>query len=520
MNRILLGGAWVDSEAVGRFSAHDPSTGTALGDVYPVSSEADVETALAHAEEAVRSLRETTDDDRAHFLRRYGQALEARRGELVDIAHLETALPKTPRLEGELSRTIDQLDQAAEAVVEGSWARPVIDTTTNIRSMLAPLEKPVVVFGPNNFPFAFNGVSGGDFAAAIAAGNPVIVKGHPAHPTTTRLLGEAALESTEATSMPDGLVQLLYHVEPQVGLELVSNRRVGAVGFTGSQRGGLALKRAADGAGVPIYLEMGSINPVFLLDDALATRGPVIAEEFFASCTLGAGQYCTNPGMVVVPDGAAGEAFARDASSMFAAAPEGVLLGPADAVSDGVAALQRAGAEVLAVGPGAGAEGFRYPNTLLTISAKDYLADPVTLQREVFGPVSLLVRSAGVDEMVAVAASLEGNLTGGIYADEGDESAYDAIASELRPRVGRLLNDKMPTGVAVVASMNHGGPYPATGHPGFTSVGLPTSISRFAALHSYDNVPEHRLPAPLRNPNPSGVMWRYVDGEWTRGDID
>lgn len=519
MNQILIHGAWRDADAVGEFSPNNPATGENTGETFPISSQNDVESALEAAGRAVAELRDLEPVVRADFLHSYADGIERRREVLVSTAHTETALPVDPRLNGELSRTVDQLQQAAEAVIDGSWMAATIDTKVNIRSMYAPLHKPVVVFGPNNFPFAFNGISGGDFAAAIAAGNPVITKGHPGHPTTTRILASAALEAIRETGAPRALVQLLYHLEPQTGLALVSDRRVGAVGFTGSQRSGLALKEAADRSGVPIYLEMGSINPVFVLHGALRERGEEIVDDFYSSCTLGAGQYCTNPGMVIVPDGAEGDAFVSQAASKFAGKEPGVLLGPAEPVGDGVEALRAAGADVLSGGDKGEGPGFRYANTLLSISAKDYLAEPETLQNEVFGPVSLVVQVADPEEMAGVARSIEGNLTGSIYSEDSDEDAYWLIESELRPRVGRLLNNKMPTGVAVVASMNHGGPYPATGHPGFTSVGIPTSISRFAALHCYDNVPQSRLPPPLRDKNPTGTMWRYIDRQWTQNDI-
>lgn len=520
MNRILIGGQWHAADAVGEFSPSNPNTGVPLDEVFPVSSARDADAALEAAGSAVAGLRDLPDEARAEFLRSYAAAIEYRRAPLVEMAHAETGLPTDPRLNGELSRTVNQLDQAADAVVEGSWVDAIIDTASNIRSMFAPLQKPVVVFGPNNFPFAFNGISGGDFAAAIAAGNPVIVKGHPGHPVTTRILAEAAHEAMSATDVPASLVQLLYHIESETGFHLVSDRRVGAIGFTGSQRGGLALKEAADRAGIPIYLEMGSINPVFMLENALRSRGEGIAEEFYASCTLGTGQYCTNPGMVILLDGAEGDAFVERAVSLFSNGEPGVLLGSSEPVGQGVETLRRAGAELLTGGYGGDEGGFRFANTLLTVSAKDYLNEPETLQREVFGPVSLLVRAADVEEMSAVASSIEGNLTGSIYSDPEDDDAYWQIETALRRRVGRLLNDKMPTGVAVVPSMNHGGPYPATAHPGFTSVGVPTSIPRFSALHCYDNVAERRLPAQLRNKNPNGLMWRRIDGEWTRGDVD
>lgn len=518
MNRILVGGLWREADAVEEFSAYDPTSGKALDDTYPVSSRSDVEDVLQAAVSAVDELFEVPHNSRAAFLSAYAREIEARRESLVHIAHAETALPIDPRLNGELTRTVDQLRQAAAAVEDGSWVRATIDSQSNIRSMLAPLHKPVVAFGPNNFPFAFNAISGGDFASAVAAGNPVIAKGHPGHPGTTRLLGEAVLAAITNTGVPSALVQMLYHIETDVGLELVSDRRVGAVAFTGSQRGGLALKAAAESAGVPIYLEMGSINPVFVLDGALAARGNEIAEEFFASCNLGAGQYCTSPGMVVVPDGAEGDAFVQQIVSLFERAGDETLLSPPGPVAEGVRSLKAAGAELL-VGGTADGKGFSFANTLLTVSAKDYLARPQALQREVFGPVSLLVRAAGLNDTAEVAETIEGSLTGSIYADPSDDEAHERVARLLRPSVGRLLVNKMPTGVAVVPSMNHGGPYPATAHPGFTSVGIPTSMVRFAALHCYDNVPDRYLPPPLRDENPNGTMWRNIDGNWSRADV-
>jgi NADP-dependent aldehyde dehydrogenase len=516
---VLIDGKWRESDSVSSFHATNPNIGLPFDEEFPVSSLSDVDAALDAGLAAARQLRDLPRGLLADFLDAYADAIDADADRIVLTAHDETGLPATPRLEAELSRTTDQLKQAAWAVREGSWVTATIDTATNIRSMYSSLDKPVVVFGPNNFPIAFNGIAGGDFAAAIAAGNPVIAKANPGHPMTTRLLGEAAVKAMEAVGTPRALVQLIYRVRGQDGLKLVSDHRTGAVGFTGSRVGGLTLKTAADAAGVPIYLELGSINPVFLLEGALEARGDAIANEFYSSCTLGAGQYCTNPGLVVVPTGEAGDRFVKQASELFGSGDAGTLLTDPGHLDEGVSILSEHGASLVVGGSTLREERFAFENTLLTITAPEFLDDARALQTEVFGPVSLLIRADGPEEMAQVARALEGNLTGGIYSEPSDEEAYALVEREVRTRVGRLLNDKMPTGVAVVPSMNHGGPYPATGHPGFTAVGIPASIHRFAALHCYDNVAEHRLPAPLRSNNPTGSMWRYIDRRWTTEDV-
>ncbi|WP_022974452.1 aldehyde dehydrogenase family protein, partial [Xanthomonas maliensis] len=461
----------------------------------------------------------------AAFLEAYADALDADADNLVALAHAETALPSPTRLRGnELPRTSGQLRQAAAAVRSYSWTQPVIDTAAGLRAHLAPLGKPVLVFGPNNFPFAFNAVAGSDFASAIAARNPVIAKAHPLHPATSQRMAELAHRAVLAAGLPAAAVQLLYHLEPATGLQLAGDARLGAIGFTGSRGGGLALKAAADAAGIPFYAELSSINPVFLLPGALAERGAALAQEFFASCTLGSGQFCTNPGVVVVPTGEAGDAFVAAAADLFAQAAPMVLFSASgvDGVRHGVDTLRAAGASVLASGQAepTAQPGFRYPPTLLSVDADRFIAEPHALQTEAFGPVSLLVR-ADLAAMVQVAAVLEGNLTGCLYraTDGSDDAAWQAIAPLLRARVGRLINSKMPTGVAVSAAQNHGGPFPSTGHPGFTAVGMPGAIRRFAALHSYDAVPDDVLPAELRQRNPGGVA-RLVDGQWSIGDLE
>jgi NADP-dependent aldehyde dehydrogenase len=523
---VLIGGAWQPARQTGVFTAFDPAKGSPLEEVYPVSSIDDVNRACAAGREAAADLRVLPDlpDRLAAFLEDYATRIEGASDALGAMAARETGYPLTPRLlTVELPRTTNQMRQGAAAVRDRSWCHATIDTRLNIRSLYRAIGGPVAVFGPNNFPFAFNSVAGGDFVAAVAAGNPVIAKANTSHPGTTRLFAELAFAAARAADLPEAMVQLIYRTPPDAGFALVSHPAIAATGFTGSKTAGLQLKAAADRAGKPIYLEMSSVNPIFILPGALAERGSALARELFDSCALGAGQFCTRPGVTIVPAGSAADAFVSETAALFAAATPGTLLGSGSAASIGAAidVLKRHGAEVLAGGQAVEGARFSFAPTLLRTSGTAFLADPDALQTEAFGTVNTINVARDVGEMCAIAARLDGNLTGSIYSDTSgrDDGGYEEIAPVLRERVGRLLNDKMPTGVAVTPAMNHGGPYPATGHPGFTAVGLPASMLRFAALHCYDNVRPHRLPAELGDRNPTGRMWRLIDGEWSQRDI-
>ena len=520
---VLIDGRWRAPRAAATFRAENPATREPLPDEYPVSTWDDCDEALAAADRAFNSLRTVPGERLAEFLEAYAGRIEARQDDLVEMAHLETALPRSPRLAGaELPRTTNQLRQAAAAAREGSWSLPTIDTRANIRSGLAPLG-PVWVFGPNNFPLAFGSISGGDFAAAVAAGNPVIAKANSSHPGTTRIFAEEAEAARQATGLPSGTVQLIYRTSHADGERAVADPRTGATGYTGSRSAGLKLKAAADAAGKPIYLELSSVNPVVVLPGALHERSQQLAEEFASSCLMGTGQFCTNPGLVLLVRDEAGDAFVRQVAERFRAAPVGTLLSSSveRSLQVAVKTLCEAGAQVVTGGSPGGGQGCSHANTLLSVTGRKFLAHAEALQTEAFGNCSLLVIADDVEQLCHVLDRLEGNLTGCVYSDTGgsDDDAYDRIAPHLRQRVGRLLNDKMPTGVAVSPAMNHGGPYPATGHPGFTAVGIPAALRRFAALHCYDNVRPHRLPPCLQDKNPNGAMWRLVDGRWTQGDV-
>ncbi len=367
-------------------------------------------------------------------------------------------------------------------------------------------------------------MAGGDFAAAIAAGNPVIAKGNTLHPGTTRLLAEEAFAALAESGLPPATVQLIYRTSHEDGARLVADPRTGATGYTGSRPAGLKLKAAADAAGKPIYLELSSVNPVVILPGALNERGAKLAEEFCGSCLMATGQLCTNPSLVVLIAGETTEQFIATVKAKFESAPVTPLLSSAvaRALAASVKTLREAGAQLVTGGSAVAAPGYRFANTLLRVSGEQFLAESEKLQTEAFGNTSLFVVARDAAQVAAMLERLEGNLTGCFYSDTtgSDDALYEMLSPLVRSRVGRLLNDKMPTGVAVSPAMNHGGPFPATGHPGFTAVGIPASLRRFAALHCYDNVRPARLPVALQNKNPNGKMWRLIDGNWSQNNIN
>jgi 2,5-dioxopentanoate dehydrogenase len=520
---VLIAGRWRPAESSGTFRAYNPASGEMLPDEYPVSRWADCDEALDAATEAAALLRTSPPDRIAAFLEAFARRVEARKSELVDMAHAETGLPRAPRLaDVELPRTTGQMRQGAAAALERSWAMPTIDTKLGIRSYLAPIG-PVWVFGPNNFPFAFNSAAGGDFVAAIAAGNPVIAKANSSHPGTTRLFAEEACAAVAEAGLPPATVQLLFRTGHEDGERLVSDQRTGATGYTGSRSAGLQLKAAADAAGKPIYVELSAVNPLLILPGALVERGPALVDEFVGSSLLGTGQFCTNPSLVLLVEGEATERFVAGVRAKFdATAPTPLLsAGVVRSLGESVSTLQAAGANLVTGGASVATPGYCYCNTLLRASGDAFLAAPLKLQTEAFGNAALFVVVRDAAQLEAVVRCLEGSLTGGFYSDTrgSDDALHDRLEPLLRPRVGRLLNDKMPTGVAVSPAMNHGGPFPSTGHPGFTAVGIPAALRRFAMLQCFDNVRPGRLPAVLRDDPPHDRVFRLVDGEWRRGPV-
>lgn len=520
---VLIAGEWRQAKYEHTFKASNPNKNELLPVEFPVSQWEDCDAALEAASQAARELRQLPASKIADFLECYADRIEAAKDALVDAAFSETGLGKSPRLaDVELPRTSNQLRAAAEACRTGNWAMPTVDTKTGIRSCFEALG-PICIFGPNNFPFAFGSVSGGDFAAAIAAGNPVIGKANSSHPETTYLFAKEALEAAKQTGLPEATVQLIYRTNHADGERMVADPRIGATGYTGSRNAGLQLKTAADRVGKPIYLELSSVNPVVITANSLSERCDEIVNEFTTSVLMGTGQFCTNPGLVMLEKSDASDAFVQAVTEKFNTTPTGTLLSPAVAkgLSASVQKLCDIGATLVAGGGEPENDRCAYANTLLVTTAADFLNNPEGFQTEAFGNAALIVVGNDIPELCAAIRSLEGNLTGCIYSatDGSDDEACQSLTAELTPKVGRLLNDKMPTGVAVSPAMNHGGPYPATGHPGFTAVGVPASLIRFGKLTSFDNIRPHRLPSLLGDKNPTGKTWRLVDGDWTCGDV-
>lgn len=499
MQPIFCDGHFVASSAREGFAAVDPSTGEPWPEKYPISPRDELAALATAGKRAAVALRGVAPARLGEFLERCAAEIEKDADAIAARAARETGLALRPRLrEVEMARTLNQLRQAAACARDRSWAPLVVDAANDLRADYCALGGAVLVIGPSNFPLAFNGACGGDFASAIAAGNPVIAKAHPGHPGTTTAVMECVERALhQCPALPRALVQMFYQCAPADGLWLVAQPQIAAVGFTGSRASGLQIKEAADRAGKPAYLEMSSVNPVFVLPGGLVTRPGKVAEEFAGSCLLAAGQMCTSPGLVIVVASPAAEKLIADVAARLRAAPAGVLLGagaPAQ-LEAAVATLCRAGATLVVGGKRAAGPGYRFENTLLRATGKQFLAAPLALQTEAFGSAALFVFASDADEMVAIAEALHGSLTGSVYSDDrGDEALYQRLAPILCEKVGRLLNDKMPTGVTVSPAMVHGGPFPATGHPGFTGVGFPAAIRRFAKLICFDHVRPHRSP--------------------------
>jgi alpha-ketoglutaric semialdehyde dehydrogenase len=520
MEQIFINGQWRDSNHAGSFQAVNPTTGSTIERNFPVSTWEDIDAALNASVDAFRLLQACPTDKIAGFLETYADLIASDKDTLVALAHEETGLPPSPRLaDVELPRTVNQLKQAAAATRNGSWSMPTIDTKANIRSCYQSIG-PVCVFGPNNFPFAFNSIAGGDFAAALAAGNPVIGKANSCHPATTKRFAGLVKSAIDSCGMPASIVQLVYRTSHVDGERMVSDPRLGAVGYTGSRHAGLQLKACADKVGKPFYAELSSVNPIVFLPGALKERGDKLVDEYVTSGLMGAGQFCTNPGLLLFVRSPETELFIERLVQKYSEAGSGTLLskGVEKSLLGSIECLKTAGAKLLVGGTKISGGRCAVANTALRISGAQFLEKSHEFQTEAFGNAVLVVVCDSIEELIEALKKMEGNLTGSIYSacDGSDDLAYAEVSQELAHKVGRLLNDKMPTGVAVSPAMNHGGPFPATGHPGFTAVGIPASLIRFAKLTCFDSVRPHRLPAILQDGNPMRA-WRNIDGAWTNG---
>jgi NADP-dependent aldehyde dehydrogenase len=510
------------------FHGFDPAAGAKLEPVYRCAGIEDLNLAADLAEEAFAAYGRLPGREKARFLRHVADGIEAIVPELVDRAHRETALPEA-RLKGESARTINQLRLFAQVAGEGSWVNARIDPAqpdrkplprSDIRSMMRPLG-PVAVFGASNFPLAFS-VAGGDTAAAFAAGNPVIVKAHHAHPGTSELVGQVVARSVRECGLPPGVFALLFGAGSEIGAALVDHPKVKAVGFTGSLAAGRALmqRAAARPEPIPCFMEMSSVNPVFLLPDALYSRGEEIARGLFASFTLGVGQFCTKPGLVFLPRVVTGNIFVDELKTQIEKAGAAAAMlteGIAKSYRSGVAGRQAQGSvETVAQAPSDGAGTTYATPVVMQIGGKDLLRIP-ELATEVFGPSTLVIWYDSREELLELARSLEGQLTATLHGTERDLAAFADLIAILERKAGRLVVNGFPTGVEVCHAMVHGGPYPATSDSRATSVGA-YSIYRFVRPVCYQDFPQAALPEELRNENPLGI-WRLVDGEFTRDAV-
>ena len=518
----LIGG--VPVRGAGKtFQAFNPSANAPLEPAFYAVTPDQVREACALAGQAFDTYRATSDAQRADFLDGVAAQIMAIGDALIERAMAETGLPRV-RLEGERGRTCNQLKLFATLLREGSWQDPRIDTPLPERTPPRPELRlrfigvgPVAVFGASNFPLAFS-VAGGDTASALAAGCPVVVKAHSAHPGTSELVGRAVCEAVRQAGLPAGVFAMLAGSGHGIGETLVTHPAIQAVGFTGSRGGGTALMAAcaARPQPIPVYAEMSSINPVVLLPGALKARGADIAAGFATSLTMGVGQFCTNPGLVLGLASPELDAFAAAAAAALAPLPAGTMLTPgiASAYQRGEAALAANGAvTTLQRGSSAGCQG---APALYRTSGSAFQVDH-SLRDEVFGPASLVVACQNMDELLAVLEGLEGQLTATLQLqadDEGDLGLARRLLPVLERKVGRILANGFPTGVEVSTAMVHGGPFPATSDGRSTSVGT-AAIQRFLRPVSYQNLPQALLPAVLQDPNTRGV-WRRRDGVLTQ----
>jgi 2,5-dioxopentanoate dehydrogenase len=500
--------------------AMNPATGQRLQPGFISATMEEVDLAVRLAAEGFESYRKLSGRDRGAFLRKVAEKIESIAEDVIERAAQETALPQA-RLQAETARTCDQLRLFAQVVEEGSWVNARIDRADPdrkpapkpaIRSMLRPLG-PVVVFGASNFPLAFS-VAGGDTASALAAGNTVIVKSHPAHPGTSELVGRAIQESVRECGLPEGVFSLLFDSGSTVGTSLVRHPLIKAAAFTGSRAAGRILMDVAASRPepIPFYAEMSSTNPVFILPGALRERGENIATGLHGSVTLGAGQFCTKPGMVFLPQSPEASAFAAKVRQLFAGTPPLHLLTSTVHSAYMSAIIHRkrqAAVKLAAEAPKPEAKaGFAANSVLFETDALSFLSSK--LQEEIFGPTTLLVQHSSRDQVLAIARSLDGHLTATLHGTEQDLREFADLIAILETKVGRLIFNGFPTGVEVTHAMVHGGPYPATSDGRSTSVGS-QAIFRFARLLCYQGFPDTALPDELRDANPLGI-WRMIGG--------
>jgi NADP-dependent aldehyde dehydrogenase len=515
------------SQSEKTFSGFNPREAAPLAPAFYEATAEDLTRATQLAAEAAPILRNLPPAKISEFLLAIREEIIALGDELIQRASSESGLDSV-RLNGERDRTTNQLKMFADLVKEGSWVDARIETALpdrkpvprpDLRRMMRAIG-PVAVFGASNFPLAFS-VAGGDTAAALAAGNPVIVKGHPAHPGTSELVAGAVGRAVAKCGLPEGTLSLLQSTEPGFAIALVQHPVIAAVGFTGSERAGRALFDAAAKRPIPIpvFAEMGSVNPIFILPQALNERAEAIAEGLFKSVTAGSGQFCTCPGLVFVAEGSGLPTLLTKLGEHFTKGIPGTMLTPgiAKAYEDHfqkAASVAGVSAHRSSTVPNAAhTEG--QPG-IIVVDFKTWVEnDP--LQHEIFGPSTILVLCPSVTEVLASAGALSGNLTASIHATPSELTEFKQLIDVLTEKAGRIVFNGYPTGVEVGTAMHHGGPYPATTDSKFTSVGT-ASIFRFARPVCFQNFPQDILPGQLQDTNPMGI-WRLLNGSFTQAAI-
>ncbi len=520
---LLIGNAQVPGGERG-FRAINPATGQPLEPAFAFAERTHVDQACALAWTAFHAYRESPIEERARFLERIAANIVEIGDELVERASAETGLPRA-RIEGERARTVGQLKLFAELLRAGEWLDVRIDHAmperkplprADLRERHIPLG-PVAVFGASNFPLAFS-VAGGDTASALAAGCPVVVKGHPAHPGTGELVGRAIQAAVASCGLPAGVFSLLLGAV-ETGAALVADPRIKAVGFTGSRAGGMALVGIANARPepIPVYAEMSSINPVYLLPGALSARAEALGREFVASLTMGAGQFCTNPGLVFGLAGTGLDRFLDSAAAALKAYEPPAMLTPGihQAYETGARALSEHN-RVETIARGRVGEGINQgQGALFATDAKSFMADP-RLGHEVFGASSIVVRCEDADTLVSLSDTLEGQLTATLHLEPTDREIARRLLPILERKAGRVLANGWPTGVEVSHAMVHGGPFPATSDSRTTSVGT-LAIRRFLRPVCYQDIPADLLPEELRDDNPARIP-RLVNGVRAAGN--
>lgn len=522
----LIAGQIIDAEGP-RFQALNPSTSQPLEPSFGEATEDQVSIALQAADASFDALRAAGPDVRAKFLDLLGDKIVALGDALLERAHAETALPMA-RLTGERARAVGQCRLFASLIRDGSWADARIDHAIpdrqplpkpDVRRVMQPIG-PVVVFGASNFPFAI-GIVGTDTVCALAAGCSVVVKGHPAHPGTCEMLAGAVYEALAEAGLPAGAFSLLHGKGNEMGVALVRHPLTTAVAFTGSLKGGRALYdiACARPTPIPFYGEMGSVNPVFLLPGALKARAQAIAENYVGSVTLGVGQFCTNPALVLGVEGTELDTFVQ------AAADAAAKVAPQTMLHAGIRGLYAQGTTEFTQIPGitvvgkssteakpeaTQAECMIFTTDIATLNAND------SLRHEVFGPCSIVTRCTTKDDLLNFARSLDGQLTATLHGTPEDLAEYADLVRILERKVGRIIFNGFPTGIEVCPSMHHGGPYPSASHSFFTSIGT-ASIYRFVRPVCYQGFPDEALPELLQAKNSRG-SFRLVDGQFTQAD--